>query len=153
MASEALAPLDVEEISLVPLGTMTAKLAEPIALVGTCAGARFVYEVIDARLEGERISASMTGSAAADWLIVGPDGTGTLDVRATLVTDDGAVVFVQYNGRCDVRNGPGTAPVYVAPRFETGDERYAWLNRVQAVGKGRFDLTTSLITYRWYEIV
>jgi Protein of unknown function (DUF3237) len=28
------------------------------------------------------------------------------------------------------------APVYIAPRFETSDERYAWLNSVLAIGKG-----------------
>jgi Protein of unknown function (DUF3237) len=46
-------------------------------------------------------------------------------------------IFVQYQGRADLSRGlqlPLT--VYVAPRFETGDERYAWLNRIQAVGKG-----------------
>jgi flavin reductase (DIM6/NTAB) family NADH-FMN oxidoreductase RutF len=30
-----------------------------------------------------------------------------------------------------------TSPVYTTPRFETGDERYAWLNKMQAVMKGR----------------
>ena len=29
---------------------------------------------------------------------------------------------------------------YVAPVFETGDPRYAWLNAVQAVGKGKLTL-------------
>jgi len=28
------------------------------------------------------------------------------------------------------------APVYITPLFETSDERYAWLNKIQAVGKG-----------------
>ena len=41
--------------------------------------------------------------------------------------------------------------IYVTPRLETGDQRYAWLNRVQAVGKGivNEDLT---IDYEWYEL-
>jgi hypothetical protein len=42
------------------------------------------------------------------------------------------------------------APVYTAPRFETGDERYAWLNRVQAVAKGELDGTT--LTYEVFEV-
>jgi Protein of unknown function (DUF3237) len=73
-----------------------------------------------------------------------------LDVRFSAETDDGALIYVQYNGRTDVSQGPGTAPIYVAPRFETGDERYAWLNRIQAVGKGALDGNT--VTYDWYEI-
>jgi hypothetical protein len=42
--------------------------------------------------------------------------------------------------------------VYAAPRFETGDERYRWLNGIQAVQKGRLDPETLQITYRTYEV-
>ena len=41
--------------------------------------------------------------------------------------------------------------IYVAPRFATGDERYAWLNRIQAVGKGILNQDLSL-DYEWYEV-
>ena len=40
---------------------------------------------------------------------------------------------------------------YVAPRFETGDARYAWLNRNQAVGKGTLNEDLS-VDYEWYEL-
>ena len=64
-------------------------------------------------------------------------------------TDDGATIFVQYHGRSDASRGlPAT--VYVAPRFETSDERYVWLNRVQAIGKGILYEDLSL-DYEWYE--
>ena len=43
-------------------------------------------------------------------------------------------------------------PVYTTPRFETGDPRYAWLNKIQAVMKGRSNGRT-LIAYRMYEVV
>ena len=91
----------------------------------------------------------MVGSAAADWLLVGPEGTTTLDVRFAFKTEDGATIFVQYHGRSDASQGFG-APVYVAPRFETCDERYLWLNRIQAVGKGILNEDLSL-DYEWYE--
>jgi Protein of unknown function (DUF3237) len=135
-------------IELVPLCEVTATLA-PLDLPGTPAGHRVVLQVLDGRLEGERLNATAV-SAGADWILIGPDGTGMLDVRFSAETDDGALIYVQYNGRADVRQGPGTAPIYVAPRFETGDERYAWLNRIQAVGKGALDGNT--VTYDWYEI-
>ena len=38
-----------------------------------------------------------------------------------------------------------------SPRFETGDERYAWLNRIQAVRKGTVNEDLS-IDYEWYEV-
>jgi hypothetical protein len=40
--------------------------------------------------------------------------------------------------------------VYSTPRFETGDDRYRWLNRMQAVGKGTFDGRT--LRYELYEV-
>lgn len=73
----------------------------------------------------------------SDWFLIGPDGTGTIDFRGTLDTDDGATIYMHGLGRCDMSGGVGEAGVlYGAPMFETGDERYAWLNRVQAVFRG-----------------
>jgi hypothetical protein len=55
--------------------------------------------------------------------VVGPDGTGTLDMRAVVETDDGALIFLHYQGRVDLSAGPGAplyaAPLYAAPLFET----------------------------------
>jgi hypothetical protein len=82
-------------LELVPLATMTATLAKPFVLNDTPAGGCWIFEVEDATFEGERIRAKLKGRAAADWLVVAPDGTGTLDVRAPMETDDGALVFVQ----------------------------------------------------------
>lgn len=61
------------------------------------------------------------------------DGVAALDVRLNLVTDDGAEILVTYLGL----NVDGV--LKVSPRFETGDERYAWLNKVFAVGIGSPD--------------
>ena len=88
----------------------------------------------------------MLGRAAADWALVEPDGRILADVRLTLQTDDGAVILMTYEGRGD----SATGVVHTAPRFETGDERYAWLTRIQAVGKGVFDGAT--LEYELYEV-
>ena len=42
--------------------------------------------------------------------------------------------------------------VYSAPRFDTGDERYAWLSRMQVVGEGTFSEDLTSITYEFYEL-
>ena len=44
------------------------------------------------------------------------------------------------------------ATIYVAPRFETCDERYLWLNRIQAVGKGTLQEDGLSLYYEWYEV-
>ncbi len=139
-------------IDLVPLCTMRIRLRPPIEVGTGPAGTRLVFENESVEFHGDRFSGEMAGAASGDWLLVGPEGTATLDVRATLRTSDGATVFCQYHGRMDVSRGmQPPLTVYVAPRFETGDERYAWLNRIQAVGKGIVgeDLT---VDFEWYEL-
>ena len=137
-------------LELVPLATATATLAAPVMLPGTPAGTRVIYEISDYRFDGPRLRARQRGVAAADWLVVGPEGTATLDVRATLETHDGAIVLLQYGGRVDATRGLGGGAIYAAMRFDTGDERWAWLNRLQAVAKGCLD--GSLLTYDVYEL-
>ena len=136
-------------LELVPLVTMEVTLTEPIVVGDGPAGTRMIIEVESAEVTGDRVKGSMKGHAAADWLTVN-GSVGTLDVRITFETHDGALIYSQYAGRTDVSNGPGGAPIYVAPTFETGDERYLWLNTVQAVGKG--DLSGPNLSYEWYEV-
>ena len=90
-------------IELVPLCTLGVQLQPPIAVGTGCAGTRVIFEVASVQVKGDRLRAEMTGAAAADWQLIGPEGTATLDVRA---------------------RAPAT--IYATPRFETGDERYAW---------------------------
>lgn len=136
---------------LVPMGTLWASFGDIHTIEGAPFGTRLIVDVTDVRLEGERLNARMKGQATADWGSLAADGTFQLDVRATMETDDGALIFVQYHGRCDFSNPEAPGPVYSAPRFETGDPRYAWLNKVQAVMKGKAELPTH-ITYQIYEV-
>lgn len=126
-------------IELVPLGTMIVTLGENIRLAGTPAGDRVIVEFPAIEWRGERLQATLKGKAAADWIVVGADGTALIDIRFTLETHDGALVYVQMNGRADAAGFADGAPLYMAPRFETGDARYAWLNRVQAISKGNLE--------------
>jgi hypothetical protein len=137
-------------IELVPLCTATITLKDPMMLPNTPSGMRTIVEVEAAKLDGERLSATLKGAAAADWATIGPDLTCTLDVRTTFETHDGALLFTHYRGRIDLSKPPGASPVYAAPLFETGDERYAWLNRIQAVAKGKLDGPT--LTYEIFEV-
>ena len=141
-------------IELVPLCTLRVQLRPPIAVGTGCAGTRVIFEVASVQAKGDRLRAEMTGAAAADWQLIGPEGTATLDVRAALRTDDDAIIFMQFYGKSPQDASQGLQPpatIYVTPRFETGDERYAWLNRVQAVGKGTVHEDLSL-DYEWYEV-
>ncbi|HUQ38767.1 MAG TPA: DUF3237 domain-containing protein [Acidimicrobiales bacterium] len=140
--------LEPTPATLVPICRMTLQLKPPVFVGAGPAGNRLVIEVEGGVVEGERLAGEIVGPGA-DWLVVGADGTGTVDVRLLVQTGDGASVFVQYLGRMDTNRGFG-APVSIAPRFETGDERYSWLNTVQGVGKGATDGNT--IVYDIYEL-
>ena len=91
--------------------------------------------------------------SGGDWAIVRPDGSGVLDVRLSLRTTDGAIILMTYSGRMvaseqdfdyaldfgkpDDPEGASRYYFRTNPVFETGSERYAWLNHLICVGKGR----------------
>lgn len=137
-------------IELVPLCTIDITLRDEQVLVGAGpSGFRVVAEVASVTVEGDRLRGTHKGTAGADWLTL-VDGVATVDVRMTIETHDGALVYVTYTGRSDFSEGPEAHPIYSAPRFETGDERYAWLNLVQAVAKGQ--VSGSTVRYEVAEV-
>jgi hypothetical protein len=141
------------EPSLRPLCRVEAQLAQGLSLPDTPAGSRMIVEVLSGRFEGERLKASLKGRAAADWLVLSQDRQlGLMDVRCTIETDDGVLIYLQYNGRVQTSAGNDRSRIYVAPRFETGDERYAWLNKIQAIGKGFSEPATGRLSYMFYVV-
>lgn len=95
-------------------------------------GGRIIASVASGRWDGTRLAGTVVG-AGGDWAVTGASGASKLDARQVVETDDGATIYITYNGR-----GDSSRNIYtVAPTFETGDERYAWINLVQALGRGR----------------
>lgn len=113
-----------------------AKLARTEMVATTPRGSRIIGPIVNSTLEGERISARQVGTSAADWMVLGPDGTTFIDVRIVFRTHDDAWVYMSYKGRADWSGGVMSGPVFSTMVFETQDERYAWLNPVLAVGRG-----------------
>jgi hypothetical protein len=135
-------------IEAVPLARAELKISRVHNVGATPRGVRTIAEVSEARFQGERFNAKQVGAAAADWSVTRPDGVTEVDVRISLQTEDGALVFLRYDGYFDAERG--AFPIVSIMRFETSDERYAWLNRVQAVGKGRF--TDGAVRYEIFEL-
>lgn len=138
-------------LELVPLCKGTTLVAPPLAVGGP--GNRTIGELTDVKLEGERLSGSLAGNAAADWMVVN-GAVGDIDVRFTLRTHDDALIYVSYTGKLNLADPEGFKAM-VAPVFETGDERYAWLNAIQAVGKGILTVGEggkTTIEYEFYEL-
>ncbi len=139
----------MEAPELVHVATMKAPLGEQLVVGAGAMGMRIVAEVDDLTIEGERLNASLAGKSIADWLTLGHDGSyGTLDVRATVRTDDGELIYIEYGGKIDLTAGR----VASAPTMQTGSEKYAWVNSVQFIGDGTLDRDTNVLTYELYEI-
>jgi Protein of unknown function (DUF3237) len=94
-------------------------------------GKLLVFPVIGGSFEGDRLRGKVL-AGGGDWVTVGPEGAWELDLRATLETDDGALIHVTFSGvRDDAHQYFRTLP-----RFETAAPKYAFLNRLLAVGIG-----------------
>ena len=115
------------------LGTLRAETGTRTVVENGPQGTRTIVQVVGGRFEGPRVKASVQ-MPAGDWITNRADGSYRLDVRLTLKTDDGALVLVTYNGIGQTTNAG--ASLRIAPLFETGDSRYVWLTRLQAIGVG-----------------
>jgi hypothetical protein len=137
-------------IELLPLARATLTLGATNVMPKGPKGTQLVAEISAASWQGERLNATQAKGPSGDWALIGNDGTLFIDVRATLETHDGALILVSYQGRADYTKGSPEA-IYIAPTFQTNDPRYAWLNQVQAIGKGRSHGTGGLV-YDIFEV-
>ena len=129
------------------LARVRADVESPQLLGQTLLGERRIVRILGGEVEGPRLRGKVL-PGGADWQLVAGDGTASLEARYTIETHDGALVYVR---NLALRHGPPDVleriqrgePVDPAeyyfrstPRFECGDPRYAWLNRIVAVASG-----------------
>jgi hypothetical protein len=69
-------------IELVPLCTMRLTAKPPIEIGAGPAGIRMIFEETSVEVHGDRLRGQLEGSAS-DCVLLGPEGTGTVDVRVT----------------------------------------------------------------------
>jgi len=140
----------------------TADLQQPPRNTGAGPfGTRGLAVVTGGSFEGPRLKGKIW-AGGGDWWLLGPDGVLRLDVRGTFETDDGALIYGQYYGVARPEAGspvaqPGETSEYgdayfmTTPRFETGDERYVWLNGLVCVAEGK--RMEQGVAYRVYAVV
>lgn len=148
-------------MKLEPLMTLHV-VSKPVEIGTGPQGTRTVFAVTGGAFHGARLRGTVLPNGG-DWLLVDSEGVGRLDVRLTLETDDGAHIYVQYSGIAVINDKAATAMAQggstaygemyfmTQPRFETGDARYTWLNRLAAAGEGR--LVPSAAEYQVFELV
>ena len=111
-------------------------------------GTRRTVPITGGDFDGPRLRGSVLPGGSGDWLLLRADGVLELDFRATLRTDDGALISMRSFG---LRHGPPEVMEALArgeavdpaayyfrttPRFETSHPKYAFLNRRITVATG-----------------
>jgi hypothetical protein len=120
---------------------LEAVLGEPLDLGEVSQGHRRIVPQIGGTFEGPDLKGKLLPGVSADWQIILPDGTALGDIRYTLQTDDGALLYVQSRG---VRHGTAAvlarlargddvdASEYIfrtSTQIETASARLDWLNK------------------------
>ncbi|MFK8906976.1 DUF3237 domain-containing protein [Streptomyces sp. YS-3] len=128
-------------------------------------GRRVFFGAAGGTFAGPRVRGEVL-PGGGDWALFAPDATMRLDVRLTLRTHDGALLYLTYGGRWvtppDLRDAmadpaerhrvhPARYYFRTTPLFETGAEAYAWLNDTVCVGSGY--LVEGGVAYRISQIL
>jgi hypothetical protein len=141
---------------------MRADVAESQDLGTTPVGIRRIVPVTGGTFTGPKLKGVVL-PGGGDWLLIRPDGVRQLDVRVTFRTDDGHLIYVSYRGIADIApevfqrllRGEAVDPAEyyfrITPVFETGSEKYGWLNRLVTVGVGT--RTPTGVAYTVYAIL
>jgi hypothetical protein len=127
---------------------LEATLAPPLELGAVTSGRRRIVALGGGTFTGPELSGTLLPGGSADWQIVLDDGTALGDIRYTLQTDGGDLLYVQSRS---VRHGPPevlarlgrgedvAADEYTfrtATQIETAAPQLDWLNKGVFVGVG-----------------
>jgi hypothetical protein len=120
---------------------LAATLAAPQDLGEIAQGHRRIVPLTGGTFTGPEINGKLLPGSSADWQIVLPDGTALGDIRYTLQTDGGDLLYVQSrsvrHGSAEVlarlaRGEEVDASEYTfrsATQIETATPELGWLNR------------------------
>ena len=127
---------------------LEARLGEPLDLGETALGRRRIVPQTAGTFRGPEISGRLLPGASADWQTVLRDGTALADIRYTLETDSGNLLYVQSQG---VRHGSpevlarlargeevnaGEYTFRTTTQIETAAPELDWLNKGVFIGVG-----------------
>lgn len=133
---------------LTPVYRLEATLGEPVDLGDTDHGRQRIVPLTGGTFTGPTITGKLLPGSSADWQTVLPDGTALGDIRYTLQTDGGDVLYIQSRG---VRHGSAEVLARLArgenvdaseytfrtsTQIETSAAELAWLNKGVFVSVG-----------------
>lgn len=135
--------------------------APPEAIGPVPEGIRANFYITGGELDGPKIKGHLR-HAGADWFTVRSDGIGVLDVRTTIETTDGALIYMSYIGYGDIGvdgyekflrgDLPKRLALRTSPQFRTAHPDYVWMQRLMCVGVGEVDLEKFVASYDVYAV-
>lgn len=137
------------EPRLIQVYRLEAMLGDPLELGDTAQGHKRIVPLTGGRFTGPLVGpGKLLPGASADWQTILPDGTALGDIRYTLQTDAGAILYVQSRS---VRHGspevlgrlargedvdPSEYTFRTATQIQTSESALDWLNKGVFVGVG-----------------
>lgn len=127
---------------------LEATVGQPLELGDTAAGRRRIVPLTGGTFAGPSLNGELVPGASADWQTLLPDGTALGDIRYTLRTDRGALLYVKSRG---VRHGSAAVLARLARGEEVDASEYTfrasteietatpdldWLNKGIFIGVG-----------------
>lgn len=113
---------------LTPVYRLVATLGEPVDLGDSGHGRRRIVPLTAGTFNGPTINGKLVPGASADWQTVLPDGTAIGDVRYTLQTDGGDVLYVQSRG---IRHGSADVLARLARGEDVDASEYTFRSSTQ----------------------
>ena len=120
---------------------LEASLGEALDVGNVAQGRRRIVPLTGGTFAGPKLNGTLLPGASADWQMVLPDGTALGDIRYTLQTDHGSLLYVRSQG---VRHGSAEvlarlgrgeevdASEYVfrtSTKIEAAASKFDWLNK------------------------
>jgi hypothetical protein len=132
----------------------------PPEIIGeTPEGIKVNWYISSGEFSGPKLNGKIR-PVGGDWMTIRRDGIGLMDVRATLKTTDGALIYISYLGYFDLgedgyekflkKKWPPTPPTRTTPRLSTDHHKYLWVNRLQCFGIGQVIMKEPIYEYDLY---
>ena len=137
----------------------------PPQVIETPNGVRQIFLVTSGSMKSPKFTVTDTLPGGGDWLRVRNDGVMELDVHAVLKLDDDSLIYITYGGVLAFSQAvfgrviageevdPSEYYFRIAPRFQTGSKKYAWLNNVICVANGKVGPMVQWVEYTAFQIL
>src|SRR3954464_5874207 len=113
---------------------LEAALGDPLDVGDVSQGRRRIVPLTGGAFTGPQLNGKLLPGASADWQILLPDGTALGDVRYTLQTDGGALLYVRSRG---VRHGSAEVLARLAPGEDVDPSKYVFRTATQIETRSR----------------